>query len=74
MAPPSSLLTQTHQKITTKHQGPKGKMSASVETSAIYVTDTHKKIKTKIGRAFSGGQVRACVRESVSSSFSLSIL
>jgi tryptophanyl-tRNA synthetase len=42
----------------THPQGPKGKMSASVETSAIYVTDTLKKIKTKIGRAFSGGQVR----------------
>lgn len=40
------------------NQGPRGKMSASVETSAIYVTDTLKKIKTKIGRAFSGGQVR----------------
>ena len=34
-------------------------MSASVESSAIYVTDTLKKIKTKIGRAFSGGQVCA---------------
>ena len=34
-------------------------MSASAETSAIYVTDTAKKIKTKIGRAFSGGQETA---------------
>jgi len=34
-------------------------MSASAEQSAIYVTDTGKKIKTKIGRAFSGGQETA---------------
>lgn len=40
-------------------QGKGGKMSASAEQSAIYVTDTGKKIKTKISRAFSGGQETA---------------
>jgi len=40
-------------------QGKGGKMSASAESSAIYVTDTAKKIKQKIGRAFSGGQETA---------------
>ena len=38
-------------------QGAKTKMSASDETSSIYLTDTPKQIKTKINRhAFSGGR------------------
>ena len=38
-------------------QGAKGKMSASDETSAIFLTDTPKQIKEKINKyAFSGGQ------------------
>ena len=38
-------------------QGAKGKMSASDETSAIFLTDTPKQIKDKINKyAFSGGQ------------------
>lgn len=37
-------------------QGPGTKMSASVDASAIFMTDTDKKIKTKINKAFSGGQ------------------
>ncbi len=37
-------------------QGETGKMSASDPTSAIFVTDTAKQIKTKINKyAFSGG-------------------
>ncbi|CAM9562173.1 unnamed protein product [Chrysoparadoxa australica] len=44
-----------HSKFFPGLQGPKGKMSASVDTSAIYVTDTPKKIKKKIGASFSGG-------------------
>lgn len=37
-------------------QGESGKMSASDPTSAIFVTDTDKQIKTKINKyAFSGG-------------------
>ena len=37
-------------------QGPKTKMSASIDSSAIFLTDTAKKIKTKINKhAFSGG-------------------
>ena len=38
-------------------KGDAGKMSASDETSAIYVTDTPKQIKTKVNKyAFSGGR------------------
>ena len=38
-------------------QGAKTKMSASDETSSIYLTDTPKQIKTKINKhAFSGGR------------------
>ena len=38
-------------------QGESGKMSASDPTSAIFVTDTAKQIKTKINKhAFSGGK------------------
>lgn len=37
-------------------QGAKTKMSASNNSSAIYVTDTAKKIKKKVGSALSGGQ------------------
>ena len=38
-------------------KGDTGKMSASDETSAVYVTDTPKQIKTKINKyAFSGGR------------------
>ncbi|KAJ9467333.1 Tryptophan--tRNA ligase [Diplonema papillatum] len=37
-------------------QGPKTKMSASIDSSAIFLTDTPKKIKDKINKhAFSGG-------------------
>lgn len=37
-------------------QGESGKMSSSDETSAIFVTDTQKEIKSKINKyAFSGG-------------------
>ena len=39
-------------------KGESGKMSASDATSAIYVTDTPKEIKTKVNKyAFSGGQL-----------------
>lgn len=37
-------------------QGAKTKMSSSNDSSAIYVTDTAKKIKKKVGGALSGGQ------------------
>jgi len=38
-------------------KGESGKMSASDETSAVYVTDTPKQIKNKINKyAFSGGR------------------
>ncbi len=38
-------------------QGLKGKMSGSIDTSSIFMTDTPKQIKTKINKyAFSGGQ------------------
>lgn len=38
-------------------QGPGSKMSASIDTSAIFMTDTPKAIKTKVNKyAFSGGQ------------------
>jgi tryptophanyl-tRNA synthetase len=38
-------------------KGDTGKMSASDETSAVYVTDTPKQVKTKINKyAFSGGR------------------
>ena len=40
----------------TSSQGDSGKMSASVPTSSIFVSDTPKAIKTKINKyAFSGG-------------------
>eukprot|EP01029_Cantina_marsupialis_P014133 TRINITY_DN312_c0_g1_i4.p1 TRINITY_DN312_c0_g1~~TRINITY_DN312_c0_g1_i4.p1 ORF type:complete len:1017 (-),score=370.81 TRINITY_DN312_c0_g1_i4:584-3634(-) len=46
-----------HSKFFPALQGSKTKMSASSATSAIYVTDTPKQIKTKINKyAFSGGQ------------------
>eukprot|EP00808_Paulinella_micropora_P030108 g78514.t1 len=45
-----------HSKFFPALQGSKGKMSASNENSAIFVTDTPKQIKTKITQfAFSGG-------------------
>lgn len=45
-----------HSKFFPALQGPKTKMSSSNETSAIFVTDTPKQIKTKINKyAFSGG-------------------
>ncbi|CAM9659199.1 unnamed protein product [Ascophyllum nodosum] len=37
-------------------QGPGGKMSSSLESSAIFVTDTPKQVKKKINGCFSGGQ------------------
>jgi tryptophanyl-tRNA synthetase len=45
-----------HSKFFPGLQGPKGKMSASDAATAIYVTDTPKQIKKKVGGAFSGGQ------------------
>eukprot|EP01084_Bolivina_argentea_P178269 308151_1 len=45
-----------HSKFIPGLQGPKGKMSSSNESSSIYVTDTPKQIKKKMGRAYSGGQ------------------
>lgn len=44
-----------HSKFFPSLQGLKTKMSASDDSSAIFLTDTPKKIKTKIGKAFSGG-------------------
>lgn len=38
-------------------QGPGSKMSASIDSSAIFMKDEPNKIKNKINRAFSGGQV-----------------
>ncbi|EIE92453.1 hypothetical protein G6F46_010448 [Rhizopus delemar] len=45
-----------HAKFFPALQGPQTKMSASVDTSAIFMTDTPKQIKNKINKhAFSGG-------------------
>ncbi|CAO3673839.1 unnamed protein product [Rhizopus microsporus] len=45
-----------HAKFFPALQGPQTKMSASMDTSAIFMTDTPKQIKNKINRhAFSGG-------------------
>lgn len=45
-----------HAKFFPALQGPQTKMSASVDTSAIFMTDTAKQIKNKINKhAFSGG-------------------
>lgn len=47
-----------HSRFLDALQGPGTKMSASIESSAIFMKDTPKQIKTKINRfAFSGGQV-----------------
>merc|ERR1712039_348754 len=49
-----------HSKFFPPLQGAKGKMSASDENSAVYLTDTPEVIETKIMRyAFSGGQALA---------------
>jgi tryptophanyl-tRNA synthetase len=49
-----------HSKFFPPLQGTKGKMSASDENSAVYLTDSAEVIETKIMRyAFSGGQVTA---------------
>jgi tryptophanyl-tRNA synthetase len=45
-----------HSKFLTALQGPGGKMSSSNPNSAIFMSDTPKQIKTKINKAFSGGQ------------------
>lgn len=45
-----------HSKFLPGLEGPKGKMSASEESSAIYTTDDEKTVKRKIGSAFTGGQ------------------
>lgn len=45
-----------HSKFFPSLQGPQTKMSASNESSSIYMTDTPKQIKKKVGQAFSGGQ------------------
>lgn len=45
-----------HSKFFPSLLGPKTKMSASSASSTIYVTDTPKQIKKKVGGAFSGGQ------------------
>lgn len=45
-----------HAKFFPALQGPQTKMSASIDTSAIFMTDTAKQIKKKINsHAFSGG-------------------
>eukprot|EP00904_Undaria_pinnatifida_P013005 jgi/Undpi1/8835/HiC_scaffold_25.g11297.m1 len=44
-------------------QGPGGKMSSSVDTSAIFVTDTPKQVKKKINGCFSGGQMTKELQE-----------
>lgn len=47
-----------HSRFLDALQGPGTKMSASIESSAIFMKDTPKQIKTKINKyAFSGGQV-----------------
>lgn len=45
-----------HAKFFPSLQGPQTKMSASNESSSIYMTDTAKQIKKKVNTAFSGGQ------------------
>ncbi|UZJ54331.1 hypothetical protein CBS101457_003651 [Exobasidium rhododendri] len=45
-----------HAKFFPSLQGPQTKMSASNESSSIYMTDTPKQIKKKVNQAFSGGQ------------------
>jgi len=46
-----------HSKFFPALQGPKTKMSASTESSAIFMTDTKNQIKKKVNRyAFSGGK------------------
>ncbi|KOC13572.1 putative tryptophanyl-tRNA synthetase [Aspergillus flavus AF70] len=55
---PSPKPALIHSKFLTALQGPGGKMSSSNPNSAIFMSDTPKKIKTKINKyAFSGGQV-----------------
>ncbi|KAL5334500.1 hypothetical protein BJX70DRAFT_391410 [Aspergillus crustosus] len=55
---PSPKPALIHSKFLTALQGAGGKMSSSDPTSAIFMTDTPKQIKTKINKyAFSGGQV-----------------
>ncbi|KAL4797607.1 hypothetical protein BDV19DRAFT_377434 [Aspergillus venezuelensis] len=55
---PSPKPALIHSKFLTALQGAGGKMSSSDPTSAIFMTDTAKQIKTKINKyAFSGGQV-----------------
>ena len=44
-----------HSKFFSSLQGPKGKMSASEESSAIYLDDSAGKIKKKIKGCFTGG-------------------
>jgi tryptophanyl-tRNA synthetase len=47
-----------HSRFLDALQGPGSKMSASVETSAIFMNDEPNRIKTKVNKyAFSGGQV-----------------
>ena len=46
-----------HSKFFPALQGPKTKMSASAENTAIFMTDSKKQIKTKVNKfAFSGGK------------------
>nr|QBK91794.1 MAG: tryptophanyl-tRNA synthetase [Pithovirus LCPAC304] len=45
-----------HSKFIPALNGMVGKMSASIQNSAIFLSDTPKQIQKKIGRAFSGGQ------------------
>jgi tryptophanyl-tRNA synthetase len=48
---------QIHSKFLPPLTGPEGKMSASEPTTAIYLSDTEKEVRTKIYKyAFSGGQ------------------
>jgi tryptophanyl-tRNA synthetase len=49
-----------HSRFLDALQGPGSKMSASIDSSAIFMNDSQKKIKDKINKyAFSGGQVSA---------------
>jgi len=45
-----------HAKFFPSLQGPQTKMSASNESSSIYMTDTPNQIKKKMNQAFSGGR------------------
>jgi tryptophanyl-tRNA synthetase len=57
-----------HAKFFPALQGPGSKMSASVDTSAIFMSDTAAQVKKKINKyAFSGGQATRELQEEVRS-------